>query len=142
MMKLLLPGLLLIACLAGCAGKSLEEKVVGGWKVDMTRTEMSGEKVKDEKDKAQMEELLKTVTINLKPDKTFTMEFLMSFKGTWALEGNKVILSPDAEGGTLTFAGGKKTMDFEADAEATSLTFTAETPEMKGKMVLVRSDAK
>lgn len=138
MMKLLLPGLAVIAMLTGCAGESLDKKVLGKWTVDMTKTEMSGERMKKEEDKKMMTDLLKTVTLDLKEDKKFEMEFLLTLKGTWALQGNKVILTPDAAGGSISFAGGKKTMDFEANSAGTEMTLAAETPDMKGKLVLVK----
>ncbi|MBN9503233.1 MAG: hypothetical protein J0H02_15765 [Armatimonadetes bacterium] len=134
-MKVLCVMLMLLPLLVGCGG-SLEKKVVGSWKADISKSDFSNAG-KTEADKKMAEEIMKTVTLELKEDKSFELVIMFPLKGTWSLNGNKLSLKP-AEGEKASF-GGKDSMDFEVDSSGSVLTFTSPDPKMPGKLALVKS---
>ena len=124
--------------LAGC-GEGLEKKVVGTWTVDASKTVMAGSDSKDPAMQLMLRELMKTITLNVKADKTFEMQVIMPVKGTWSASGNKLILTPElAKGQTVSF-GGKSTMEFVVDADGTSMSATFDDPKTRGTLVMVKA---
>lgn len=139
-MKILAALLLCVFVLAGC-GESLEKKLVGSWQVDTAKTEISGDQVKDDAEKQMAMAMMKTITLEIKSDKTFDMKVLFPITGKWDLVGNKLTLTPELkEGETMSF-GGKSTMDFELDAAGATMSSKMEEGGMKGTLVMVKTDA-
>lgn len=137
-MKTLVAFLIATFVLVGC-GPSLEKQIVGSWKVDTTKTTMTGEAAKDEETKKMMMAMMETITLDIKEDKTFEMKVIMPINGTWVLTGNKLVLTPDkAKGETFTF-GGKDTMDFTVDPDGNSMSVTITDPKSGGTLAMVKS---
>lgn len=139
-MKTLAACLLAIFVLAGC-GENLEKKVVGTWKVDAVKSQLTGEKVKTENDKKMMMAMMQTVSIDIKEDKSFAMEIIFPVNGTWALSGNKLTLTPKLKEGETFGFGGKNTMDFDVDASGASMSATIDDKEMGGTLVMAKETA-
>lgn len=138
-MKAISALVLAIFLLAGCS-QSLEKKVVGNWKVDTAKTEVGGDKIKDEADRKMAMAMMETITLNLKDDKSFEMAVVFPIKGTWALAGNKLTLTPEkTQGESMKFMG-KDTIDFDVDASGATLTANSTDPKMPGKLVMVKTE--
>jgi hypothetical protein len=137
-MKTLAALLLAAFVLAGCGG--LEKKIVGAWKVDTGKTVMTGDAVKDEETKKMVMAMMGTITLDIKEDKTFEMKVIMPITGTWALTGNKLVLTPNKEKGESFSFGGKDTMDFTVDASGDSMSSTIEDKQNGGTLVMVKAD--
>ncbi|MCC7228759.1 MAG: hypothetical protein IT203_00080 [Fimbriimonadaceae bacterium] len=130
--------ILAVFVLAGCGG-GLEKKVVGFWKVDTVKTQMGGDKVKTADDRKIMMGMLSTITIDIKADKTFDMKLLFPINGTWALNGNKLALTPKLKAGEKFGFGGKNTMDFDVDASGTSMSVVSTEADMPGTLVMSKN---
>lgn len=132
--------LLSVFILAGC-GESLEKKLVGSWQVDTAKTEISGDQIKGDAEKQMAMAMLKTISLELKSDKTFAMTVVFPISGKWDLSGNKLTLTPELkEGETMSF-GGKSTMDFELNAAGATMSSKMDDGGMKGTLVMVKADA-
>lgn len=138
-MKILAALLLSIFVLAGCGG-SLEQKVVGTWKFDAAKTQIGDAKM-DETEKKMMMSILETITLEVKADKTFTMNVIMPIEGKWSLAGSKLTLTPTLKEGEKMSFGGKSTMDFDIDASGTSMSTKVEDEKMPGTLAMVKSEA-
>lgn len=130
--------ILAVLVLAGCGG-GLEKKLVGSWKVDTEKTQMGGDKVKTEADKKMMMGMMSTITLDIKEDKTFEMKVFFPINGTWALNGNKLVLTPKLKEGEKFGFGGKNTMDFDVDASGASMSSVSTDAEMPGTLVMSKN---
>lgn len=134
-------GLLLAAFLLCGCGAGLEKKVIGTWKVDTAKTQMSGDKIKTDADKKMMMAMLETFTLDVKEDKTFKFTVIFPIEGTWALAGSKLTLTPKLkEGETFAFAG-KGNMEFDVDGSGTSMSVTVKDKDASGTLVMVKPEA-
>jgi hypothetical protein len=104
-------GLLLFA-LMGCA-KGRDQEFVGKWKVNFPT---AGDK-KDAQESAAIQSLSSAMSLELKPDKTFTMNMLTPMQGTWTSSGNSVVLSVTQEGGKPM----DKTVNLELSSDGKSM---------------------
>lgn len=135
MKKILAATLLVGFLLAGCA-QSLDKQIVGSWKADTAKSEFTGEKMKDENAKKMAMALLETVTIEIKEDKTFTMNMIFPIEGTWTLTGDKLMLTPTKKPGETVSFGGKENMDFTVEAGGKSMWMETRDTDMSGKLVM------
>lgn len=140
-MKIFAALLLSLFVLAGCGG-GLEKKVVGSWKVDTTKSSISGDKIKSEEEKKMAMAMMGAFALEVKEDKSFTMTVVFPINGKWTLAGNKLTLTPTlAKGETASF-GGKDTMELEIDASGDSMSVAMDEGGMKGNLVFVKQAAK
>jgi hypothetical protein len=80
---------------AGC-GKSLDQQLVGKWKAKLPDKVANSNKPEDQMAKAMAQSMMSTFTLELKPDKTFTMTMMMfPVEGKWSVSGNTVQLAPE-----------------------------------------------
>jgi hypothetical protein len=139
-MKVVAALLLTFFAIVGCA-PSLEKQVVGSWKIDSSQTKISGEQMKDEAMKKMAMAVLDSITLELKDDKSFDMTMLMPLKGTWALTGNQITLTPTLDKGETMSFGGKKTLDLTVAADAKSMTTSLDNAGAKADMVLTKQES-
>jgi hypothetical protein len=140
MKKFVAATLLVGFLLAGCA-PNLEKQIVGTWKADTAKSEFTGEKMKDENAKKMAMALLETVSIEIKEDKTFTMNMIFPIEGTWALTGDKLLLTPTKKPGETVSFGGKDAMDFTVESGGKSMWMETKDTDMSGKLVLNKVEA-
>ena len=136
----------------GCAG-SRESKLIGQWKMDASAMSANMPKGKTPQEQMGMEmakKMFENVTLDLKQDKTFTMNMMMEFAGDWKLDDNANILTlnmtkmagmdiskmPNAK------KAAQKPMVLQISADNTTLTMVAPgasaTPNPAGAMKFVR----
>lgn len=139
-MKIFAALLLSLFVLAGCGG-GLEKKVVGTWKIDSAKTQMGDAKM-DETEKKMMMAVMSSISLEVKEDKTFTMTVMMPIEGKWTLAGNKLTLTPTLKEGEKMSFGGKSTMEFDVDADGTSMSSKVEDEKMPGTLVMSKEAAK
>ncbi len=133
--------LLCVLLLAGC-GESLEKKLAGTWKVDVSKSSVTGDKIKSDAEKKMAMAMLSTVSVTLKEDKTFSMTVVFPIEGTWRLDGNKLTLTPTTKPGENISFGGQSTMVYEIDSTGSSMSSTMEENGVKGNLTLVKDAAK
>ncbi len=91
--------LLAIVLMAGCNTKvDRAAQLVGKWKADNSNMKLPATKPGDVQAKAMaesMKEMMGSITLDLKADKTFAMNLLFPSSGTWTLdeEKNLVVLT-------------------------------------------------
>jgi len=138
-MRTLAALLLSAICLSGCA-EGLEKKIIGPWKSDMSRTTITGNAVKDDDARKTVTDVVRSITLEIKDDKSFEMKVLMVVKGKWALNGNKLLLTADTtKGDSFTF-GGRNPMEFTLDPSGASMSMTSADADTGGTLTLVRAD--
>lgn len=133
--------MLCVLLLAGC-GESLEKKLAGTWKVDVSKSSVTGDKIKSDAEKKMAMAMLSTVSVTLKEDKTFSMTVVFPIEGTWRLDGNKLTLTPTTKPGENISFGGQSTMVYEIDSTGSSMSSTMEENGVKGNLTLVKDAAK
>lgn len=92
-------GALLAIVLSGCANR--EAQLTGTWKLDPTTFKMpnasTGDATKDAAAKkmteTMMQNMASAINLELKEDKTFTMNMMFPMEGTWSLSGDTVQLN-------------------------------------------------
>ena len=80
--------LLAILMMVGC-GKNREAQLVGKWKADTSSLTPPSTNANDPQAKAMaemMKGMMGNMSIDLKADKTFEMNMMMAFSGTWAVD--------------------------------------------------------
>ncbi len=91
------------ATLSGCGGNR-ESKLIGAWKMDAAAMSANMPAGKTPQEKMGMEmakKMFENVTLDLKEDKTFTMNMMMEFGGDWKLDdsANTITLNMTKMGG-------------------------------------------
>jgi hypothetical protein len=138
MRKLLPICLVLAALLAGC-GQSLEQKVVGAWKVDNAKTTVKFKEPKDATAEGVLKLGLAAIEVNLRPDKTCALTLFFPLEGSWKLDGNRISITPK---GVKDFKfNGKPVMELNVDASGTSMSAPVDDKEMTGTLVLEKVPA-
>ncbi len=133
-MKSIFALLIATVMLVGCAGESLEKKIVGSWKVDTAKTVIGDDKM-PETDKKMAMAMMETVTLEIKEDKTFVMKIFLDIKGTWTLTDNKLALKLDEKD-----KGSFKIDTFEVDSSGSTLTAKVDDKNMPGTLVMSKSE--
>lgn len=137
-MRVAIPIGLLLFALAGCR-MNLEKQVVGTWKVDTVKTVLSGEKLKSDADRKVAMELMETIELNIKEDKTFEMKVIFPVHGTWSVQNDHLILTPVlSKGESFSFAG-KDTMDFSVGSEGKEMSAQIQNKDMGGTLVMTKA---
>lgn len=98
--------------------------------------------MKTDADKKMAMAMLSAFSLEVKEDKSFTMTVVFPIKGTWALAGNKLTLTPTLEKGESASFGGKDKLELEVDASGESMSVSMDENGMKGNLVFVKEAAK
>lgn len=140
-MKTLIILFIAMFAIVGC-GANLEQKIVGQWKVDTAKSSFTGENMKDENAKKMAMAMMETVSLDIKDDKSFSMQIIFPMNGTWTLSGNKLSLVPTKKEGESFSFGGKDSMEFDVASTGDSMTSKMTEGNMTGTLVMVKSPAK
>lgn len=127
--------MLALSLLAGCSKGSSTPNVVGKWTANVAKSKMSSTEMTEEVRKLN-EALVSSMALEVRADNTFTLKIMVDMKGTWTLNGNKLILTPDKEAGQTISFGGKDAMDFVVAPDGKSMTFTSSDPKKPGELVM------
>ncbi len=130
-MKTLAALLLTLLILVGC-GESLEKKLIGTWKVDISKTVVDQDPEKTPLQRQTDESILKATSVTLKSDKTFEMEFVLGFSGMWDLKGDLLTLTPVAS------EDNRPNLVFQMDSTGTVMTLQ-ENKGVPGRLVLMKA---
>lgn len=107
--------LLLSAC------SSPEKKVIGKWKgeVAMPKSDDPGSQMAN----AMASMFASAINLELKSDKTFTLNLFISIEGTWSMAGNTVTLTPKAAAGMDSAKmSDQKPIELELSGDGKTLT--------------------
>jgi hypothetical protein len=123
MKYLLLVGLVVAVCLAGCGNR--ESRLVGTWQgaVELSEEDRSNPMA------GMLQSMVGTSNLELKADKTFTAQIMaMAVQGSWRLEGDQVLLESTSGGSAdwkLTLAKDGKTLRMDqGDRSGSEFVFT------------------
>lgn len=121
----------LMALMAGC-GANPEKALIGKWVVDTAS--MTAEM----KDNPMAEQMAKSMTIEFKEDKSFTMTMIFPAEGTWSLAGDVVTLDVKKAMGMEVPADqkGKNNLELKISGDGKTLT-AVKKPDDKSKENLV-----
>ena len=121
--------MLAVVMLAGCH-KVVESQLIGKWKVDASSITAPPVPSSDPQQNKMMLAMVKNIaskfSIDFKADKTFAMNMILAYKGTWAIEGANVVLTITQAGNAEVSQsppgnGNREPMIFQFDASNSRL---------------------
>ncbi|MBN9503232.1 MAG: hypothetical protein BGO01_19845 [Armatimonadetes bacterium 55-13] len=122
--------------LTGC-GEGFEKKVVGKWRIDMSRSKPDFSNLPPDQ-RPVVEKTFEDVTLELKADKTFVFKMAMPLSGTWSMSGSTLALKTGNSPDLANTSG--DSLHFQVNSDDQTLTTTELDPQAKETIVLARAD--